>query len=175
MQINDKPRTKSQEHGSEGNTTSLSSVNAAEEASLAKVDFYQTDKWVIGPNKEVAYVVPKNSVPQQLLHAFAPSSSPNPITEKATYDRKKFGLDEYPDFETTTQENAGVVVHSHEIQDGIACIGLAKDTFTIHLFTAPKSGSFPFTKDEFLKAVDFAKWQLELFVLPQLRSDSDAK
>lgn len=154
---------------------SKSMVDPAAEAGLAKVAFYRTDKWVVGEHEEGAYVVPKNTIPAPLEKAFKPSHTPNPVTEKIRYDRKQFGLDEYPDFEDPTGAKSLVAIRSYEMKTDIADVRFEKDTFVMRLWPLPKSGTYPFSKDDLLKAVDAAKWSLELFVLPQPRSDSDTE
>lgn len=150
-------------------------VDAAAEAGIPKVSFYQTDKWLVGGQREKTYVAPKNTLPEPLSKVFVKSSKPDPVTEELVYDRKKFTIDEYPDFYDPTGKNARVTIWSHEISSSVADIEFDKNTFVVRLFKQPETSVFPFTKDEFLKVIDVAKWQLELYCLPKNYSESDSE
>ncbi len=150
-------------------------VDAAAEAGIPKVRFYQTDKWLVGRQEERTYVATKNTLPEPLSKAFVKSSKPDPVTEELVYDRKKFTIDEYPDFDDPSGKNARVTIWSHEMKNNVADIEFDKDTFVVRLFNQPRSGVFPFNKDEFLKVIDVAKWQLELYCLPKNYSESDSE
>jgi hypothetical protein len=150
-------------------------VDAAAEAGIAKVRFYQTEKWLVGKRGENTYVVTKNTLPEPLAKAFVRSAGSDPVTENLVYDRKRFTIDEYPDFDDPTGKNARVTIWSHLLENNIADIELDKDTFVVKLFNQPKTGVFPFDKDQFLKVIDVAKWQLELYCLPKNYSEPDSE
>lgn len=142
-------------------------IDAAMDAGLAKVDFYKTDKWIVGKNEEKSYIAARNSLPEPLAKSFLRSAAANPVTKEVSYDKAKFTIDECPDFDDPTGKGSRVTIYSSDMHDNVADVEFHGDTFVVYLFNQPKSGAFPFSKDDLLKAVDAAKWSLELFVLPK--------
>lgn len=141
-------------------------VDPAAEAGLTKVDYYQTDKWVIGKTDVKTYIVPKNTLPEPLSKAFMRAARPDSVTNKLDYNDTKFVLDEIIDDDCDR-----VAISLRNPARGIADVEFDKDTFVVRIFDMPKSGVFSFNKEEFLKAVDAAKCSLEMYVLSS--SDSD--
>lgn len=148
-------------------------LDPAAEAGKTKVDFYQTNKWLIGyKGEEGKYIVHKHAVPPPLEKAFIRSAERNPVTDEYGYDHNQFIVDEILDHENHNMENARVEItskalRSQKMESVIAGVEFHDNEFVVRLVHTPKSGVYPFSKEDLLKAVVSAKWRLEMYCMPE--------
>lgn len=115
-------------------------------------EHFTKDEWLFGKNK---FTSAKNVIPASLTEAFTKTDVSDPITDRTDYDRKKFSItcissDGDPEFSARISLVKG---------EDIADVSVGNKAFVIELFK-PSKGPYPFSKDELLKAIDFAKWDL---------------
>lgn len=142
------------------------SIDPAANAGLPKVRFYETDRWEEGYEAKNTYVVPKNTMPAPFLNSFMKASAPDPVTSTPSYDKDLFEIEEFPYFTHPEKKFGGAQISFLRSGAAVADVWFDTNTFVVRFLPPTKSETFPFTADALLKAIDRAKWQVEIYCLP---------
>jgi hypothetical protein len=153
-----KPTTATQPKSGELTSPPSAKMHPAEAAGLSRNEFFKTDRWIVD---NAIHTTPTHTVPHSLASVFVLSSNKAVASKDGIYDRSKFTVNRYM---TDKEPLVFARVYSHQTKEDVAEVTMHNDTFVVELFK-PKKGVFPFNKEDFLSAVNGAKWNVELDLL----------